>query len=326
MRLGNKRIRHQHLIMSTLLCGFWDKQMARIVALLAFVSMPAAAFCADENADTVCTYSLEKRQGHYFFNADFGKARATFMIESGIPALLVDSAFYVQHKKELDLKNMEVDSANIRLHNNLYHIAWSGVEEVSIGAAVYSGKVFVVSGFNKIALPIQNLQSGFSNKKRVPRRLVRMDLGSLRMQVLKDARLSDNNSLNMRINGNTGMPVIGSRLTVSNDSATATMSGDFIIDLGNPMLLFLMKQHPAVSQMIRDNGLKLQEAKTPQGVVVAEGLFAERCTLLGRTFNGVSIGVTSKMRTIKEAGLIGLKFFADPVLFDFDNMKMHIER
>lgn len=303
------------------------KQKFNVLLLLWFISIPIAAFCADDSADTVCAYSLEKRQGHYFFDADFGKARAPFMIESGIPALLVDSAFYVRHKKELGLKGMKADSANIRLHNNLYRIVWSGVEEVKIGGAVYSGKVFVVSGYGKIALPIQNLQSGFSSKKLKPRRLVRLDLGSLRMQVLKGAgEHSDGTSLDMRINVETGMPVVASRLTIATDTTTATMSGDFIIDLGSPMLLFLMKQHLAVSQMIRDNGLELREAKTPQGVVVAEGLFAERCTLLGREFNDVSIGVTSKMKTIKEAGLIGLKFFSAPVLFDFDNMLMHIEQ
>lgn len=295
-------------------------------ALLILLSLTSiSATCAEEKRDTVCTFNLEKRQGHYFFDADFNRVRATFMIESGIPALLVDSAFYVQHKRKLGLKNMAADSANIRLHNNLYRIAWSGMEEVRIGDAVYSGRVFILGGYDHIAIPVQNLQSGFSDGKEKPSRVVRLDLGSLRLQVLTKAVQGKGASFPMRMNGDNGMPVVTSQLAVENGEKTATMEGSFIIDLGNPMLLFLMKQNPAVSRMISDNSMELQAARNAQGVVVAEGLYAERCTLLGRTFDNVSIGVTDKMKTIKEAGLIGLRFFTKPVLLDFDNMRLYIE-
>lgn len=299
-------------------------QIIVLVALLSLTSI--STVCADEKRDTVCTFNLEKRQGHYFFDADFNEARATFMVESGIPALLVDSAFYVQNEKALGLKNMAADSADIRLHNRLYSIAWSGMEEVRIGDAVYSGRVFILGSYDHIAIPVQNLQSGFSDGKEKPSRVVRLDLGSLRIQVLKKAVQGKGMSFPMRMNGDNGMPVVAAQLVVENGEKTATMEGDFIIDLGNPMLLFLMKQNPAVSRMISDNSLELQEAKNPQGVVVAEGLYAERCTLLGGTFDNVSIGVTDKMKTIKEAGLIGLRFFTKPVLLDFDNMELHIEQ
>lgn len=296
-----------------------------LVAL--FMLVPQIAFCTEERADTLCTFNLQKEHGHYYFDADINNVKATFMLESAIPALLIDSAFYVQHKQELRLENLEEDSSRIRFLNKLYRIVWSGTNDVKIGDVIYSGKVFVLSNYKDcILLPIQNLRSQRSDKAQSSSQLLRLDLNALRLQVLSETAKTPDTSFNMRINKETGMPVVESQLSIRNGNDTATMQGDFIVDFGNASLLFLLKQHPAVLSMIKDNGLELQEAKTPQGVVVGEGLYAEHCTLLGITFDGASIGVTDKMKSLKEAGLIGLKFLVKPTLFDFKNMKMYIEQ
>ena len=60
------------------------------------------------------------------------------------------------------------------------------------------------------------------------------------------------------------------------------------------------------------------------GKVVAEGLYADKLTICGRTYEGVSVGVTSQLKAVKECGYLGVKFFTMPAVFDFDNSKMYL--
>ncbi len=99
-------------------------------------------------------------------------------------------------------------------------------------------------------------------------------------------------------NKNMGWPVVNTSLALSSAGKNAKMKGEFIIDFGNASLLFLMKQHKDVNRMIVNSGIDLQEARNPQGQVVAEGIFANEIIILNTEFCEASVGVTDKMKSI----------------------------
>lgn len=77
--------------------------------------------------------------------------------------------------------------------------------------------------------------------------------------------------------------------------------------------------------MIEENKIELKEARNMQGQVVAEGIFADNLTICGRKYSEVSIGVTDKLKSTKEAGFLGVKFMTMPIILDFGEKKMYIK-
>ena len=97
---------------------------------------------------------------------------------------------------------------------------------------------------------------------------------------------------------------------------------DLIIDFGNPMLLFLMKQHKSFTRLMNRGQIELHDAYNADGVLVAQGLYSENTVICRKTFGETSIGVTDKMKSIGQFGFLGIPFFNVPVIFNFDKMEM----
>ncbi len=88
---------------------------------------------------------------------------------------------------------------------------------------------------------------------------------------------------------------------------------------------FLMKNNTTVKEILEDSRLPLSVATNKEGKAIAEGLYAEKLQIGNFTFNDVSIGVTSKLKSFEKfAGLIGLKFFQNPFIIDYVNRELII--
>lgn len=122
---------------------------------------------------------------------------------------------------------------------------------------------------------------------------------------------------------NFGMPVVNTLLSMDVDGRNVRMKGNFITDMGNGSLLFLNKSQASVERALADSQVQLKEARDMKGKVVAEGLFADKLTICGRTYNDVSVGV-NKFKSLDECGFLGVKFFTMPAVFDFDKGKMYL--
>ena len=267
-------------------------------------------------------FDLELNKGHYYLNTEINGIATKTMIESGIPALLVSTDFYEQHKDILKFK-VKPSTSQMRLLNNTYNIKYTALAKLYINAALYDGPVFVLNDFNDVCIPIQYLKNPIDGSS-----IISIDLPSKKMIIRTKDEFSTNEgdyqAFPLRLKDENGMPIVNTVLTMNISDTKATMQGDFIVDLGNGSLLFLMKQNKEVAKMIADNHLELQEARDIQGRVVAEGLYTDKLVVCGASFNDVSIGVTDKLKTIQEAGFLGLKFFIRQTVFDFKNKKLYI--
>ena len=119
---------------------------------------------------------------------------------------------------------------------------------------------------------------------------------------------------------NTSVNGIGAKLMLESGVPGFMMSESFY-----GSLLFLNKSQSIVESTLADSHVTLKEARDRNGKVVAEGLFADKLTICGRTFNDASVGV-SKFPSLDECGFLGVKFFTTPAIFDFDKGKMYLSK
>ena len=119
---------------------------------------------------------------------------------------------------------------------------------------------------------------------------------------------------------NTSVNDIGVKLMLESGVPGFMMSESFY-----GSLLFLNKSQSIVASTLADSHVTMKEARDRNGKVVAEGLFADKLTICGRTFNDASVGV-SKFPSLDECGFLGMKFFTTPAIFDFDKGKMYLSK
>ena len=93
--------------------------------------------------------------------------------------------------------------------------------------------------------------------------------------------------------------------------------------MGNASLLFMNKSQANVVKMMENGWIVMKEARNKQGKYVAEGFYADRLTICDRKFKGVSVGVFP-FKHMDEYGILGLKFFNIPTIFDFSGKKLYL--
>ena len=232
------------------------------------IILAVTALCFVANAQSVSNFALEEKNGHLYFSAEIAEEQVDIMLESGIPAFLIDRNFYEQKLKN-DL-NLDPSTAKIRL-------------------------------LTPICI---NLQQGL-------------------LSVGQSATENTGKSYRIRTDKDMGFMVVTAPISIHTDGATYQIKDDLIVDFGNPTLLFLMKKHKKIAKAI-DKCLTLKDAYNQEGVLVAQGIFAEEITICGRTYKDVSIGVTDKMPFIKQLGFLGIPFFGSYTVFDFAKETMTI--
>lgn len=276
------------------------------------------AFILSANNDT----NIRKYEGHYYFISEINDhTNQEIMLESAIPGLLIGDSIFNYLFPEFDYRTArKMEKAKIALHQNMYSIDYIFDKDVVIGNGTYRGKVFILKDYNGIALPMQNYTS---NDDKTPFIYINLQSGVLKFTDCIDQEASNLQNFKYQIVDD--LPIIQANLNIKTDTISATIKSDFIIDFGNASLLFLMKNNNVISELLENSKLPLSVATNKEGTVVAEGLYADKLTIGDFTFNDVSVGVTTKLKSFdKFAGLIGLKFFRSPFIIDYMNHKLII--
>ena len=304
-----------------------------LIAALATLAALSAQAQADGN-----TFQLVKKAGHYLFEAPVnGKEGATILVESGIPALLVDSAYVFESGI---LEGMELVDTGRKQHMNLggdeFVITHKAHGTVKIGNnSSFRGDVFVLAGYKErytkyyeVALPVMYLHNDLDGGSRI----VDLDLGNQRMLMLSRAALKTRKSAysKSRLNTKTylGMPAIKTTLLLDDGSKTRKLKGNYNIDFGNPEFLFLLQQNRNVQRFLEKNAdMDLRDALNPQGQVMARFAFTDHCDLCGVRFPDAIVMFTKNLPRFTTEGDIGLKFFESvDALLDFDKSVVYMKK
>ena len=266
-------------------------------------------------------FKLKKAEsGHYILPLKFNDTiKADALLESGIHALLVDSAFAFNNQKELGI-NFSACSKKMNLGGRIYRISHTADTTLLLNdGVVYKGEVMALVDFDRpyqVAVPIQNLYHANG------RRILKLDLSQSQLQILDDNTVADNQWTALRMNTETylKMPAIESELTFQGEDYNASLKGIFNIDLGNPMLLFLFEQHQAVKNFFQQNPkIQLLNGYDRKGNVIAQAFNPEALIIADFKFANPTIAITKSLPKFTTEGSIGLKFFLHTaILFDFD--------
>lgn len=279
------------------------------------------------------TFHLTKQGAHYVFNASInGIADATILVESGIPALLVDSAYVFDSGILSDMELTVANKEKLNLAGRVYKITHKANGTVRIGNSTsYSGEVFVLSNYDygnyEVAVPVMYLHNDLDEGSRI----VTLDLGNQSLQMLSRAALNAKKKTYSEGKMNTdtymGLPAIETSVTIDDGIKPRTLSGNFMIDFGNPEMLFLLHQAEEVQKFLADNAdLELRNATTPNGEVVGQFILTKQCQLFGITFPDAVVVITKNLPLFTAPGNIGLKFFEKTdAIFDFDESVVYMK-
>lgn len=265
-------------------------------------------------------FELDRRNdGHFYFTANVCGKMSEIMLESGLPALLISRDFYERNMKDGDLSFVQTDS-KMRLLNDVYNISFKTDGRINVGDCFFDGPIFVLEEFEGMRMPIQYMKDSKTGKGVI---VVNLKDGWFRVD--GNVQKSSGAKYKLSRDKNSGFPIINATIKIADDERTTTLKGDFIVDFGNASILFLMKQHKALDKAVRKGYINLKDAKNKDGVVVAQGIYAEQLSICGRNFQKASIGVTDKMKSIEQLGFLGVPFFTSPVTLDFDRGVMTAE-
>lgn len=305
----------------------------KVKTILTTLFTLAAFVLSAQNNTEGETFQLTKQGAYYVFTASInGTADATILVESGIPALLVDSAYVFSSGI---LSNMELAvtaKEKLNLAGRVYKITHKTKGTVRIGNNTsYIGDVFVLANYDygpyEVAVPVMYLHNDLDDGSRI----VSLDLGNRSLQMLGKASLNAINSDYSKSNMNTdtyeGMFAIETCMMLDDGIKPRTLSGNFMIDFGNPELLFLIHQTEEVQSFLSDNAdMELREATTPSGEVVGQFILTKQCQLCGIAFPDAVIVITKNLPLFTTPGNIGLKFFERThAILDFDQSVVYLK-
>jgi hypothetical protein len=300
--------------------------------LIALFTLATLGMSAQDNTEGE-TFHLTKQGAHYVFTASInGTADATILVESGIPALLVDSAFVFSSGILSDMELTVADKEKLSLAGRVYKITHKANGTVRIGNNTsYIGEVFVLANYDfgpyEVAVPVMYLHNDLDDGSRI----VSLDLGNQSLQMLGRASLNatkaDYSKSNMNTDTYEGMFAIETSMTLDDGIKPRTLSGNFMIDFGNPELLFLLHQTEEVQKFLADNAdMELREATTPSGEVVGQFILTKQCQLCSIAFPDAVVVITKNLPLFTTPGNIGLKFFERAhAIFDFDQSVVYLK-
>ena len=284
---------------------------------------------AQENEETFTTF---KEGGHYFITASInGTSETPIMLESGIPALFVDSAFAVTTGC-VDISEYPASDHMMNLNGRKFRITNEGDGKVRIGKqTLFEGPVFIMADYEnpyKVAVPIHLLHNEADGGSRI----VKFDLANecLQMQSkasLKEADKNGFSSYKITYKTYKKMPAVKSVLKIDEGGKVRTLKGKFTVDLGNAEVLFLVEKNKNVTKFLESNpDMSLQEALSPNGAVVGRYVLTDKCTICDMEFPDALVVVTPNFMGILPEGSIGLKFFNQhPAIMDFDKKRFYLK-
>ena len=102
------------------------------------------------------------------------------------------------------------------------------------------------------------------------------------------------------------------------------ITGQFIVDLGNASLLFLNRYDAEVDKLMSDSRVHLIDIHdNRRGKTYSQAFRVDKLTICDRTYHDDTVGVTT-FKGLEGCGMLGLKFFTMPVVFDFDENKLYL--
>lgn len=213
------------------------------------------------------------------------------------------------------------DKEKLNLAGRVYKITHKANGTVRIGDNTsYIGEVFVLSNYDygpyEMAVPVMYLHNDLDDGSRI----VSLDLGNQSLQMLSRASLNaskaDYSTSNMNTDTYMGMFAIETSMMLDDEIKPRTLSGNFMIDFGNPELLFLFHQTEEVQKFLADNAdMELREATTPSGDVVGQFILSKQCQLCGITFPNAVVVITRKLPLFTTPGNIGRNSSKEPMPF-----------
>ena len=284
---------------------------------------------AQENEETFTTF---KEGGHYFITASInGTPETPIMLESGTPALFVDSAFAVSSGC-VDISEYPASDHMMNLNGRKFRITNEGDGKVRIGKqTLYEGPVFIMADYEnpyKVAVPIHLLHNEADGGSRI----VKVDFADEFIQVLskaslKEADKSGYSSYKITYKTYKNMPAVKSVLKIDEGGKERTLKGKFYIDLGNAEVLFLVEKNKNTTKFLESNSdMSLHEAVAPNGYVVGRYIWADKCTICDMEFQDALIVVSPHFPPTQPEGAIGLKFLKEhPAIMDFDKKRLYLK-
>lgn len=265
------------------------------------------------NAQHRVDFDLKKEKNHFYFSANIAGENVDVMLESGIPAFLIGKSFFERHLGEIGF-DFNVSQTKIRLLNSLYAVIYQKNGRIDFDSVYYEGPIFILDNFNGLSLPIQYFHNASDGSS-----IVEVNIPENRFSVLPSQELKGAKTFHLSYDAEMGFPLISAEITIETSAGVVELSEDLIVDFGNPMPLFLMKQNKSLETLVQDGKITLHDAFDPVGNVIGKGIYAEKLVICGQIFEKCSIGITDKMSNIKQFGFLGIPFFNSSVIFDFSN-------
>ena len=292
--------------------GYGEFLLILFVGLLSVLPM---------TAQTDAVFKMLKENGHFYFTSSVNGVRAKLMFESGVPGFMMGDAFYEAHKDSLKMEVKPCDE-KIRYLGGIHHVKLSASHaRLRIGDAIFDGPVKIVEDDANLEFPIHMLHHASDSSS-----IVWMDLEKSTFCVLSKERLQGlvrkAKTMDMSFD-KWGMPILKTTLTLKVNGRETSIEGDFIADMGNASLLFMNKSQTNVVKMMENGWIVLKEARNKEGKYIADGFYADKLTICDRKFKGVSVGVFP-FKSMDEYGILGLKFFNIPTIFDFSEKKLYL--
>lgn len=270
------------------------------------------------------------QSGHYAFSTLLNdRVMTSVMIESGMHIALIDSAFAHTYRHELGLKILPNDmNKEINLGGSIYSITHRAKGALKMGNSIYDGEFLVLAHYKDevtLTIPIQRLRHSDTWNSHI----VMLDLenGDMRMLTRKELSLWKCSRYKMNRRSYMRMPAIKTTITTTIGEETRELAGNFNIDLGNPMLLYLRAQSNKVNLLLNEtSSLKISKGYTNKSDTSVRIFRPSECHILNRRFDTPTICITDKLQRFTTDGLIGLPFLMGrTVAFDFNYNYLYIK-
>lgn len=305
------------------------KKIQLFIALLIITALCKSELSAQNEIYEKATFKLTKQTtGHYTLPIVFNEqTKAEALLESGIHAMLIDSAFAFNYLNHLNLELTPCTKQIMNLGGTKYRISHRAQVELQINPSViFKGELFLLADFHQtyeVALPIQKIYHAKG------KRCINLDLRNNAIHVLAscDAPKTKWDTFNINTNTYLNMPAITSELNFKHPKYDATLKGNFNLDLGNASLLFIFNQSKAVQDFLNSQtNIEMQKGYDKKGNLIAQAFLPKTLNLGNISIDNPVVAITKFLPKFTTDGCFGIKFFEKKeVIFDFDNNKLYIK-
>lgn len=295
--------------------------------MLLFLSMYlySSSFCAQTS------FKLSKEKGFYYFDATVnGHENTRLLAESGIPGILISESEFERLFNECQFE--KIDSAPAEIVNQLgtTQVKQLLKGKIRIGDLSYRGSIWVV-GKHKIlsetdiAIPIHRLK----NEKDSTAYVIQLDFKKNMLDMVRESSIDKSQMKSFKIVGYYPKPIFESELFVSDKLGHyGRLSGKFILDLGNPMPLYLFYKNPEVKKFLSEKEFKIIYADDKKGNIITAGIYcldANNYKIGEKKVLNIPIAITTAFNITEYLGFVGPSMFRGRVLIDEKNGLIYYE-